>query len=164
MSAALYMIAANYRNILQMALDEGLEADEELREALLNIRDELADKVDNVCYVIRALAEEEESLRNEAARLADKATARANKAARLKEYLMGNMNAAGVTKVRAPHFTVSVVQGRETASIVSEDQIPASFFKVETTLKKRELIDALKRGEEVPGAQLSRGEPFVLIK
>lgn len=164
MSAALYMISANYRAILQMALDEGLDADEELREALINIRGELQEKVDNLCYVIRALNEEEESLRAEAARLAEKATARANKAARLKEYLMGNLNAAGVTKVRAPHFTVSIVQGRETAAIDSEDQIPQNFWKVETTLKKRDLIDALKSGDEIPGARLTRGEPYILIK
>lgn len=164
MSAALYMISHNYREILQMALDEGLEADEELREALVNIRGELQEKVDNLCYVIRALGEEEESLRAEAARLAEKATARANKAVRLKEYLMSNLNAAGVTKVRAPHFTVSIVQGRETVAIASDDQIPQQFWKVETTLKRRDLIDALKRGEEVPGTQLTRGEPYILIK
>ena len=164
MSAALYMIAANYRNILQMALDEGLEADEELREALLNIRDELADKVDNVCYVIRALNEQADSLKNEAERLTEKAKARANRADRLKEYLMGNLNAAGVTKVQAAHHTVSVVKGRETVAIRSEQEIPAQFWKVETSLKKRELIDALKRGEEISGAELTRGDSYILIK
>ena len=164
MSAALYMISQNYREILQMALDEGNEADEELREALVNIRGELQEKVDNICYVIRALGEEEESLRAEAARLTEKAVARGNKAIRLKEYLMSNLNAAGVTKVRAPHFTASVVQGRETAAIESEEQIPREYWKIETTLRKRDLIDALKRGEEIPGAQLTRGEPYILIK
>jgi hypothetical protein len=164
MSAALYMIAANYRNILQMALDEGLEADEELREALLNIRDELADKVDNVCYVIRALNEQADSLKNEAERLTEKAKSRANRADRLKEYLMGSLNAAGVSKVQAPHHTVSVVKGRETVAIRSEQEIPAQFWKVETSLKKRELIDALKRGEEISGAELTRGDSYILIK
>lgn len=164
MSAALYMIAANYRNILQMALDEGLEADEELREALLNIRDELSGKVDNVCYVIRALNEQAESLKSEAERLSEKATSRANKAARLKEYLLGNLNAAGVTKVQAAHHTVSVVKGRETVAVQSEQEIPAQFWKVETTLKKRELISALKRGDQISGAELTCGEPYLLIK
>jgi uncharacterized coiled-coil DUF342 family protein len=164
MSAALYMIAANYRSILQMALDEGLESDEELREALLNIRDELSDKVDNVCYVIRALNEQADSLKAEAERLSEKATARSNKAARLKEYLLGNLNAAGVTKVQAAHHTVSVVKGRETVAVTSELAIPSQFWKVETTLKKRDLIDALKRGEAVAGAELTRGEPYLLIK
>ena len=109
MSAALYMIAANYRSILQMALDEGNDSDDELREALHNIRDELREKSDNLCYVIRALGEQEESLRSEAARLSEKAAARANKAARLKEYLMGCLQSAGVTKVNGAHHTVSVV-------------------------------------------------------
>jgi hypothetical protein len=164
MSAALYMIAANYRAILQMALDEGLEADEELREALLNIRDELSTKVDNVCYVIKALNEQADSLKAEAERLSEKATSRANKAARLKEYLLGNMNAAGVTKVQSAHYTVSVVKGRETVAIKSEQDIPAQFLKVETTVKKKDLIEALKRGEEVPGAELTRGDSYLLIK
>lgn len=164
MSAALYMIAANYRNILQMALDEGLEADEELREALLNIRDELSEKVDNVCYVIRALNEQAESLKAEADRLNEKATARANRAARLKEYLLGNLNAAGVTKVQAAHHTVSVVKGRETVVVNTELGIPSQFWKVERTLKKRDLIDALKGGEEILGVELTRGEPYLLIK
>ena len=35
---------------------------------------------------------------------------------------------------------------------------------METSLKKRELLEALRAGQDVPGAFLTRGKPFVLIK
>lgn len=164
MSAPMYMIATNYRTILQMALDEGLDADEELKTALLDIRDELSEKADNISYVIKALLEEEESLKAEAARLAERAKSRAGSAKRLKSYLMTSLQGAGVTKVKCAHFTVSVVKGREVVVIDDEAKIPDDFWETSRSLVKSLVGEALRASAKVPGAHLGTSEPYVLIK
>ena len=165
MSAPLYMIASNYRAILQMAIDEGPDADDELKAALFNIRDELSEKADNICYIIRALDEEEESLKKEAMRLTDRARSRAGSAKRLRAYLMSCLQGAGVTKVKCAHFGVTIVKGREILVIEDEQKIPNKFWETPPKEMSKALVgSALKSGEEVPGAKLGTGEPYILIK
>lgn len=164
MSAPLYMIATNYRAILEMALAEGLDADEELRDALLNIRDELSTKADNICYVIKALLEEEESLKKEALRLAKRAKSREGSAERLKEYLKSCLEGAGVVKVKADHFNVTIVKGREILVVGDESKIPNKFWaQPPKELDKAAVKLALQAKEEVDGATLGRGDPYILI-
>jgi len=165
MSAPLYMIASNYRAILQMALDEGLDADEELRQALHDIRDELAVKADNICYVRKALLEEEASLKAEAKRLVERAKVRENKAARMEEYLKSCLEGAGVTKVRAAHFNVNIVKGREILIIDDEAKISNDFWvQPPKELDKGAVKRALQAKEEVNGARLGIGDAFIVIK
>lgn len=165
MSAPLYMIATNYRAILQLALDEGLEADDELRQALLDIRDELAVKADNICYVIKAMLEEEASLKAEAKRLVERAKVRENKADRMREYLKSCLEGAGVTKVRAAHFNVSIMKGKEILIIDDEKKIPNPFWvQPEKELDKAAVKLALQAKEEVDGARLGTGDAFIVIK
>lgn len=165
MSAALYMIATNYRSILQMALDEGLAADDELKNALADIRDDLATKADGVCYVIQTLDEEVESLKMEAKRLTERAAVRTNNAERLKEYLKSCLQGAGVTKVKAEHFNVTVCKGREKLVIDDEKKISDQFWvQPPKELDKAAVKLALQAKEEVNGAHISAGEPYLLIK
>jgi len=161
----MYMIAQNYRVILQMALDEGLEADQELRDALGNIRDELSEKADNIAYVIKALNEAEESLKNESARLASRAKSRASKAANLKEYLRGCLEGAGVKNVKTAHFTVFITKARTSVSVTDKALIPSQYWeKQEPKLLTSAVADALKSNVEVPGATLVEGSPSLTIK
>lgn len=165
MGAALHMIATNYRSILQMALDEGLAADDELKNALADIRDDLATKADNICYVIQALYEEEASLKAEAKRLVERAQVRANNAGRLEEYLKSCLQGAGVTKVKAEHFGVTICKGREKLVIDDEKKISNQFWvQPPKELDKAAVKRALQAKEEVNGARLSIGEPYLLIK
>lgn len=164
MSAPLYMIAANYRTILQMALNEGLEADDELRQALLDIRDELSTKADNIAYVIKALLEEQESLKEEAARLTKRAKSREGSAKRLKAYLMSSLEGAGVVSVKCAHFNVTKVGGREILVIPDESKVPNDFWvQPPKKLDKSLVRDALKSGTDVPGASIGTGDPYILI-
>ena len=50
------------------------------------------------------------------------------------------------------------------AVVIEEADIPAGFWKSEPKLDKRALLDALKSGDDVPGATLSNGGETISIR
>ena len=77
-----------------------------------------------------------------------------NVSKRMRERLSDAMHTFDKDKLTAGTFRFSF---RKSTSVLVEDEtiIPKEFFKVEPTLKKKELLDALKAGELIAGASLA---------
>lgn len=84
----------------------------------------------------------------------------------LKDYLLRNMEATGITKIQCPLFTVTLVAGRESVAISDEHALPDEFLNVKTVITpdKIAIAKALKEGQTITGASMQRGQSSIRIK
>jgi hypothetical protein len=62
---------------------------------------------------------------------------------------------ADVKKLQMPDFTASLKNAPPHVVVIDEKLIPATFWEQRPYLRKRELLDALKDGAVIDGAELS---------
>ena len=78
-----------------------------------------------------------------------------NKAKRLKQYLLDQMDAAGIRKIEGPQLRITLGKVAPAVEVLDEAQIPARWWKPQPpVLDKAGLRAALKAGEDIPGAKL----------
>lgn len=89
-----------------------------------------------------------------------------NRKQQLRDYLLYNMEASGITKIESPIFTASIRKGVESVEIENESLIPDDYIKVEVLEKpdKAAIKKAIQSGQDVPGALLKRGANTIVIK
>lgn len=75
------------------------------------------------------------------------------------------MSEVGLKKLEQPDFTASTRAGSRALVIVSEDVIPATYWAPQPPkLDRLSLLAELKRGCEIPGAQLSNPKPTLTVR
>ena len=68
-------------------------------------------------------------------------------------------------KLNAPDFTVSIREGVPSLTVIDEDEVPQLYWQPgEPRLKRQQLADDLKHGEEIPGAELTISEPILTVR
>lgn len=109
-------------------------------------------KISNVACWIKDLEAEAEAISKEKKNLAERQAACENKAASLKNYLTSALNGMKFKDARCS------VSYRKSDSVEVDktaiDKLPEEFVKVEKTVRKSELKDALKLGFEFEGVKL----------
>jgi hypothetical protein len=74
------------------------------------------------------------------------------------------MGAAGLPKLKACDFSVSISEGALRLEVSDESFIPAIYFVPQPAkLDRAGVTAALKRGEVVVGAQLVQGQPYISV-
>jgi hypothetical protein len=137
------------------------ELTDEQREVMNSYLDELGsqeqDKVDNFAQFIRVEAARAEVLKEEAARLASKARTASNRIAYLKDRYLDVMQRNGLQKIRGQIYAISV-RASEIVTITNEAILPERYVVEKTTIMPDKLAirDALKKGEDIPGAILDK--------
>lgn len=146
------------RNMLD--IDES-ELSDEQRETLCAYLDMLGDqeqaKVDAFGEFIRLESARAEALKAEAARLASKARTAAGRIAYLKERYLDAMQRNGLRQVRGQVYALSV-RATDVVTITNEVMLPKRYVVEKTTIMPDKLAikDALKKGEDIPGAILDK--------
>ena len=152
----LYELSGRYAALYDAAVDVNGDVPDELFEALEGAEEALEEKVAACVRVVRNLEADREALKAEADRFAKRAKVAANAADRLKDYVLRCLQAAGVAKVDGL-IPVAVRQSNPAVAIADESAIPAQFARLERVIDRAAVLAALKRGEAVPGASLTRG-------
>lgn len=159
-SMTLYSLTDEYRQLLDMAADP--EADPESFDAALQgIHGEITEKAIAVASVARnleALAAQIDAAVKDMTTRSRQAKARAD---RIKEYLLGNMQVAGIKKVESPYFVVAIKKNPESVDVDEDADIPPRFCVVipaSTRPDKTAIKNALKAGEVVDGCRLVQKE------
>jgi hypothetical protein len=68
-------------------------------------------------------------------------------------------------KLNAPDFTVSIREGAPSLTVINEDEVPKIYWQPgEPRLKRQQLAEDLKNGEEIAGAELSDPEPILTVR
>lgn len=75
------------------------------------------------------------------------------------------MTEVGLKKLKQPDFTASARSGSPALLVVSEDLVPEVYWVPQPPkLDRQSLLAQLKRGAEVPGAQLSNPKPTLSVR
>lgn len=100
-------------------------------------------------------------------RISDRRKALEKRAENMREYLRTNMEKAGISEIKAldGSFTAKLGKGRPSVVIDDEDALPgdSEFVRWTKAPNKTAIADAIKAGQEVPGAHLET-KPSLTIK
>uniref|UniRef100_A0AAU6W2V7 Siphovirus Gp157 family protein n=3 Tax=unclassified bacterial viruses TaxID=12333 RepID=A0AAU6W2V7_9VIRU len=163
---ALYQISKEFQELAILAET----ADEDLAVAIHDtmgaIQAEFEDKGKAIAMLTLNIDGDLEAIQSQIDRLTERKRVINNRKESLKEYLRTNMEAAGISKISHPLFTISLGKGKPIVVIDNEKDIPDDFMntKVESTPNKAEIAKAIKEGVEVPGAHSEIGKSSISIK
>lgn len=161
MSTSLYVLGAEYRAAADMLADLDMP-DDVVRDTLESISGDLEAKAVNVAQFVRNLESSAEQIKAAEKAMSDRRKAIENRADRVRQYLLDNMIATGITKIECPYFKLTVRDNPPAVVINEPGLIPASYMTdppppppaPDKTLIKK----AIQDGFEVPGAHLTRGK------
>jgi Siphovirus Gp157 len=88
-----------------------------------------------------------------------------NRAAKRRLIARDAMLETGIKKLTAPDFTVSLRAGAPALFVIDEGLIPETYWEPQPQrLKRQDVLADLKRGNAVPGVQLSNPEPILSVR
>lgn len=159
MSLSLYHMTADYREALASLADSEIDA-QTLADTIEGLTGELTVKAANVAAFAMNLEAEADAAKAAEDRISKHRKGLEAKAKQLREYLLRNMTAAGISEIAAldNSFRVRVMQGREACVIDDDGALPTEFIrtKVVSEPNKVAITEAIKGGADVPGARLER--------
>lgn len=144
---ALYTLTGQYARLMELA-----EAGEDVSVELDQLHDEIDAKGAALCKVIANLSADAASFRAEEERLGARRYAAENQVARLREYIRSHMQAAGITKIKGPQFTITLSGGQERVVITDESKLPPEYVRTKTTSEpdKKAILAAYKADGTLP--------------
>lgn len=162
----LYTIAEQFKELAVLAetADEDLAV--ALRDTMEGIEGEFQEKGKAIAMITLNIDGDLEAIQSQIDRLTERKRIINNRKESLKEYLRTNMDAAGITKITHPLFTITCGKGKPIVVIDDEKAIPDDFVNVKVTSApdKVAIARALKEGQEVPGAHSEIGKSSISIK
>lgn len=162
----LYTIAEQFKELAALAdtADEDLAV--ALRDTMEGIEGEFQEKGKAIAMITLNIDGDLEAIQSQIDRLTERKRIINNRKESLKEYLRSNMDAAGITKITHPLFTITCGKGKPIVVIDDEKAIPDDFVNVKVTSApdKAAIAKALKDGQEVPGAHSEIGKSSISIK
>lgn len=153
----LFELTENYVKFFTM-LEEADEITEELEEMANNLNIAIEEKSDNYVKMIKNLDADVEAYKNQEEIFNKKRKTAENKIAWLKKNLQASMEQTGRKKVETELFTISIQKNTPALDITSEDNIGDEYYKVERTLKKRDLLNDIKEGLIIDGVGIKQTE------
>ena len=156
----LYDLAADYAKVKELLENEDIEP-EIMQDTLESIEAAMEVKAKNIAILVQGLGSDASIIKAEEQRLAQRRKAIENKQKWLKDYLKSQMEYAGIDRFKTPTHTISLQNNPPALKITDEGAIPANFLAVipeRYEVDKAALKDALKAGEEIPGAELVQGK------
>jgi hypothetical protein len=159
---ALYELVSQHRSLEALAESADLPA-EVIRDTLDGLEGELRDKAVSVAHFCRNLESTADAIDEAAEQMRERGTRLRKRAQSLNEYLLFHLQAAGISKVESPYFSLKVKTNPPTVVIDSESLIPAEYMTQPEPLPpppprpdKKAIAAAFKAGEEVPGCHVEQ--------
>ena len=155
----LYELTEMYQNIWELIGDDEADLDS-LEIALSQVEDTIEVKAESMAVLVKSIDGDVTALKEEESRLAKRRKALENKQANIKLYLENQLRVMGIDKVKTPLFTVSLQNNPQSVNVLDEDLIGKEWWKTvtTTTLDKKNLLDALKLGQVIKGAEIKQGK------
>ena len=157
MGISLYHMTEEYRQALQELSDADLP-DEVVRDTLEALEGELIQKGQAVAAFVLNLEAEVDAVKAVEKRISERRKALERRAESMREYLRSNMEKAGISEIKAGDgsFTAKLAKGRPSVVIDDESLIPddSEFVRWLRCVSKTAIGEALKSGQEVPGAHI----------
>lgn len=161
---SLYSLTEQYRSLMVLADSETDIPEEVLRDTLEGLGGEVQLKAANVARFVANQDAMAEAIDNASAAMAERAKRLRKRNEYLRNYLLMNMQAAGLKKLDSPELVVSVKANPAKVIVFDEAVVPADFKRTPppapppVAVPDRKVIaDALKAGQDVPGCRLEQG-------
>lgn len=158
----LYELTNNYNKVIQLMEDSDYDP-QILLDTLESIEEPLQKKSENIVKLIQQLNNNDKLIKEEIDRLQEKRRSNKNNAERLKDYLKESLEILEDPRIKTPLFSIWVQNNPPSLNIYDEKKIdPAYFVPQPPKLDRRHMMDDLKNGLKVEGAELtqSRGVRF----
>ena len=149
----LYKLTQNYQNVLEIA--EQLDA-ETLKDTLDSIDEAINAKVENTAYVIKTLEANVAAIDTEIKRLQAMKSAQTNNVKNLKLYIQESMEKVGLDNVQGKLIKVAIQNNPQSVRVDNEEALKEYMVEQPKKLDKRSLLEDLKQGVEVYGAELQQ--------
>lgn len=146
------------------------DTDEDMAQAVADtmesIEGEFEDKALSLISVVSNMDGDVSAISVEIERLTNRKKTIINKQERMREYLRVNMEASEISKITCPLFTITLAKGRDIVQINDAGQIPSDYLNIQTSMTpmKKEILAALKNGDEIAGASLCKAKTSIRIK
>jgi len=115
-----------------------------------------------VAFFVRNLEATAAAIKQAEADMAARRKAMENRADGLKRYIFESMTVAGIEKIECPHFRLAIKNNPAAVEIFEPGLVPASFMRTPEppppAPDKTAIKEALKAGQDVPGARLTSGQ------
>jgi len=152
------------RLTLQLRL-ESLDFDSEtITDTLEGESTALQTKIEDYGYVIKNFEVFTDAMKAEEKRMADRRKVHEARVEHIKEWLLSNMVACGITKIDCPAFSITVKKNPPKVVIDHEGDIPDEYMRTppiiipEIVPDEKLIIDDLKLGKEIKGCHLEQSQ------
>lgn len=158
-SLALYALADEYLAAAERLSD--LDLDEQtIADTLEGLAGALEVKATNVAMFVRNLESSAVAIKQAEDHMAARRKAMESRAARIKDYLLTNMERTGISKIECPQFKIAVRENPPSVVIDMLQSIPEDYLRQPApppaVPDKALIAKAIKDGFDVPGAHLTR--------
>ena len=153
----LYEITGEVLQLQEMLVND--PENEYVQDTLEALEGELNIKSEAYCKVIKNMEGNLESIKSEIDRLSKKKKNLENSVSRLKQALFNAMQVTGTDKIKGDLFTLRIQNNApQLPKDLDVNQVPIEFLvEREYSIKKRELLQAIKNGE-VDGIALEQSK------
>ena len=139
-------------------------------DTLDGMEQELVRKAENVAVYIKNMESEAKTLKAEEDRLKARRQAKESSAKRMREYLMGCMKQANISKIDEPKAVISLRNNPESVEISDENEFidwasaeHDDYLRYKAPeINKTAVKAALKSGAEIPFAALTRSQSLTI--
>ena len=136
-----------------------LESEETTEEQIEIVFGALVEKDCRIAGFRQDLLGQIGAFKNEEMRIAAARKRMESLVSQLEGYIQTSMERLDIPEIKAGTFTIKLAVNPPAVQVEDESLIPSRFFQVTTTttLNKNAVKEAIKAGEEVPGAKLTQG-------
>ena len=154
-----------YNCLRQEVIDQYLDLDDEtIRDTLEGI----TTLHEMIAAVIRSALVDEafhSGLRSRLADMRERLLRLELRATKKRQLALDAMTEVGLSKLEQPDFTVSARAGSPALVVIAEERIPEPYWLPQPPKLDRQAIFAeLKRGIDIPGAQMSNPKPVLSVR
>lgn len=161
MGTSLFSLAEQYRELMKFADSEADIDEQTLADTLEGLGGELELKAQNIARFIANQDAMAEAIRNAAKAMQERAARLEKRNAWLRQYLLVNMQAAGIKKLESPELVISVRKNPPSVVVFDEAAIPVQFMEQKPAPppapNKSRIKAVLATGDDVPGCRLEQG-------
>jgi hypothetical protein len=161
----LYELTGSYLALAELADDPNMPEDA-LTDSLEGLEGEIEIKAQALLQVVSGLEGDTGAIDAEIKRLQARKGVINNRALSLRNYLKDNMAQTGINKISCPLFQITLSKARPMVAITDSLAIPDKYIRTLTQKQpmKKEILDALKAGESIPGCELGESARGLLVK
>lgn len=167
MSVPLYELTTQYRQLQQLA-DEPEIDPQAMADTLEGLAGDIETKAAAVAMVIGNLESDADAIDEASKAMKRRADRLRHRVEALKTYLLVNMQACNFTKISCKWFTIALRKNPQRTDIYDAEAIPPKYLiwpePPPPVVDRRAILEAMKRGEDVPGARLCQDERIEIRK